>query len=50
VQTKIEMRNALDLVRAHGGSVAAAARACGLPRETLRDWVRAARKKICCGK
>jgi DNA-binding NtrC family response regulator len=49
VQTKIEMRNALDLVRAHGGSVAAAARACGLPRETLRDWVRAARKKICCG-
>jgi DNA-binding NtrC family response regulator len=50
VQTKVEVRNALELVRAHGGSIAAAARACGLPRETLRDWVRAAKKKICCGK
>ena len=37
-------RSAIDLVSAHGGSIAAAARACGVPRETLRDWVRAARK------
>jgi two-component system NtrC family response regulator len=45
---RADVRNAVDLVRAHGGSVAAAARACGVPRETLRDWVRAARKKLGC--
>jgi DNA-binding NtrC family response regulator len=39
-----DARTAIDLVTAHGGSIAAAARACGVPRETLRDWVRAARR------
>ena len=39
-----DSRTAIDLVSAHGGSIAAAARACGVPRETLRDWVRAARR------
>ena len=34
---------ALELVQAHGGNIAAAARAHGIKRETLRDWVRAAR-------
>jgi DNA-binding NtrC family response regulator len=42
---RADVRNAVELVRAHGGSIAAAARACGVPRETLRDWVRAARAK-----
>jgi DNA-binding NtrC family response regulator len=33
-------RSALALVKAHG-SIAAAARAAGVPRETMRDWVKA---------
>jgi DNA-binding NtrC family response regulator len=35
-------RRAADLVKTHG-SIAAAARAAGVPRETLRDWVRSGR-------
>ena len=38
-----DSRGAIELVETHG-SVAAAARACGVPRETFRDWVLAARR------
>jgi DNA-binding NtrC family response regulator len=36
---------ATALVEAHGGSIAAAARTCGVPRETMRDWVKGATRK-----
>jgi DNA-binding NtrC family response regulator len=35
-------RSAMSLVKTHG-SIAAAARAAGVPRETMRDWVRSQR-------
>ena len=44
-RSRCDVRNAVEMVRSHGGSIAAAARACGVARETLRDWVRAARKR-----
>jgi DNA-binding NtrC family response regulator len=40
----IDTRTAIELVGAHGGNVTKAARAAGVARETLRDWVRAARR------
>jgi DNA-binding NtrC family response regulator len=39
----IDPRVALGLVDAHGGNITRAARSAGMPRETLRDAVRAAR-------
>jgi len=41
---KPDPKTAIEIVRAHGGSIAAAARACGVPRETLRDWVRGSKR------
>ncbi|MBI2392715.1 MAG: sigma 54-interacting transcriptional regulator [Deltaproteobacteria bacterium] len=38
-----DRRTAVSLFEAHG-SIAAAARAAGVPRETMRDWIRAARR------
>jgi DNA-binding NtrC family response regulator len=40
----LDTRTAIELVGAHGGNVTKAARAAGVARETLRDWVRAARR------
>ena len=39
-----DARSATALVKAHG-SIAAAARVAGVPRETMRDWVRAAQPR-----
>ena len=44
VRTVFDPGTAVALVAAHGGNVTKAARAAGIARETLRDWVRAARR------
>jgi len=41
-RTTRDPRTAMALVRTHG-SIAAAARVAGVPRETMRDWVKASR-------
>ncbi len=43
-RTVVDPGTAVALVAAHGGNVTKAARAAGIARETLRDWVRAARR------
>ncbi|MGZ5970667.1 MAG: sigma 54-interacting transcriptional regulator [Polyangiales bacterium] len=43
-RTTRDPRSAMALVKAHG-SIAAAARVAGVPRETMRDWVRAAQPR-----
>jgi DNA-binding NtrC family response regulator len=43
-RTVMDARRAIEIVEAHGGNIAKAARAAGIARETLRDWVRSARR------
>jgi DNA-binding NtrC family response regulator len=40
----LEGRKVDEFVRAHGGNISAAARSMGVPRETMRDWLRQARR------